>query len=447
MNKSRLLKLLIKDAEKNADDYYGNFYKRSLEEALEELNTRQPVDLPPKLLQQSSRRIVTALRKHFKDDVTFISFILNHYFPEQYLFYRVSKLEEEIFTGLEFFAEVAPELDFPFRKIGKKGFDHYLALNEGLLEFAHGKWPRLKKPNNRLMYFLYEGLGQMFLEKSDYRRYWVMMSKPSSFEHLKGRGITWSARKDMQAGDLVFMYRAAPHSAITEIYQTTAEPYFEPGGGWDGFWVDLEKVCEIKPIPIAEMRASPTINSWSSLRRNFIGLVTDPVPHSVYNGLLAQIPSSVRKKYKLNQEPVAETGTSGQFASEKDFEEAIIVPLLKKWAFRFQREHLCYFQVGGQRYPTRVDFLVSDGHGLLTLFENKQRILNNGKDLSAAIEQAKSYALQLGLLSFVVASPEGLWLYALDRNEATLKTHLTLQMLQDQRQEEAFRETLLKVRF
>jgi hypothetical protein len=37
---------------------------------------------------------IPLLRRHFKDNVTLISKVLNHLFPDQYLFYRVSKLEE-----------------------------------------------------------------------------------------------------------------------------------------------------------------------------------------------------------------------------------------------------------------------------------------------------------------------------------------------------------------
>ena len=62
---------------------------------------------------------------------------------------------------------------------------------------------------------------------------------------------------------------------------------------------------------------------------------------------------------------------------------------------------------------------MSDGEGPVTLFENKFRIIND-RDLAPVIDQAKSYALLLGLPSFVVASPEGMRFYSLNRNQEKL---------------------------
>ena len=75
--------------------------------------------------------------------------------------------------------------------------------------------------------------------------------------------------------------------------------------------------------------------------------------------------------------------------------------------------------IGSQHHACQIDYLVKDSNDeFLTLFENKIRIANE-KELTQAVLQAKSYALQLGLNSFVVASPEGFWVYRLDRNKET----------------------------
>lgn len=80
------------------------------------------------------------------------------------------------------------------------------------------------------------------------------------------------------------------------------------------------------------------------------------------------------------------------------------------------------------------------------MFENKLKILHDKgeEDLQQAMEQGKSYALMLGLPSFVVASPEGLWIYSLQRNTETLEKHIPLEEL-DAREEDA-RRLLLKLR-
>ena len=162
--------------------------------------------------------MIPVLREYFKDNVTFISAVLNHYFPKQYFFYRVSKLEEEIFEGIQFFSEIVPEFDtLRFPRVGRTGFSRYLKLNEALLKFARRHWPKLTQ--TRLAYFLYQGLGDLFLEKSDHNRYWVAAAGDDYFWALDSEDeIDWSSRKEMNPGDLVFMYRKAPRSAITDIY-------------------------------------------------------------------------------------------------------------------------------------------------------------------------------------------------------------------------------------
>jgi hypothetical protein len=451
MNKLLVLNWLLHDADEYADDLYGAIAESrkdiSLQEALRELNNWRDINLPASL-PKTPDKLIPALRKHFKDNITFISLVLNRYFPEEYFFYRVSALEEEIFEGFEFFSEVIPEFSvLNFRGVGRKGFDRYLRLNKALLEFASLVWPELelKKYQNRLAYLLYQGLGELFLERSDYNRYWLMATQERYFEHLDtGEDVEWSGRKEMQTGDLVFMYRMAPRKAIADVYWVKDEPYFDPWGEWGGFVVLMEKVCAIQDIPFAEMKTDHTLGKWGLVRRNFQGTVTEPMPYSMYNRLLDKIPAALRDEHGLEYEPVATMEGSGQFASEAEFEEDMIVPLLKHWELKYQAQHPCLFRVGSQYHSGKVDFLVSDAAGPLTLFEDKLRIIND-RELKPAVDQAKSYALLLGLPSFVVASPEGMWLYSLAKNQERLVKQVPVSEFRD-RQEEEFRELLVTLR-
>jgi len=304
----------------------------------------------------------------------------------------------------------------------------------------------VKHPQIKLAYFLYQGLGDLFLEKSDYHRYWVMATHEEYFWALdSGEDVIWSGRKEMQVGDLVFMYRTAPRSSITDIYQVKNDPVFNPWYGWHGFEVDMSKVCPIDEISFSEMRNDPILGQWGIVKRNFVGTVTEPVPHSVYNQLLTKIPEKIHRQYKLEPEPVAQMGRSGQFALEAEFEEEVIMPLLRRWGLKYKSQYTCPFRIGSQDHHGRVDFYVSDQNGPLTLFENKLRILND-KDLSLAVKQAKSYALLLGLMSFVVASPEGIWLYSLNKNQESLIKKISVDEMSNQTQEEEVRNLLLKLR-
>jgi hypothetical protein len=79
----------------------------------------------------------------------------------------------------------------------------------------------------------------------------------------------------------------------------------------------------------------------------------------------------------------------------------------------------------------------------LTLFEDKLRIAND-EVLDLVMRQAKSYALMLGLPSFAVAAPEGLWIYSLVRNIETLQAHFLPDELTGQ--DEQARSLLVRLR-
>jgi hypothetical protein len=229
--------------------------------------------------------------------------------------------------------------------------------------------------------------------------------------------------------------------------------------GWGGFDAYLTKVCAIEDIPFADMRKDDILGKWGVVKKFFVGVVAEPVPPAIYNRLLEKIPSAIREKHKLkfakiltaegktptlSQPPTLTTShLSGQFPSEEKFEEERIIPLLRRWRLQYKRQHFCPFRIGSQDLFGRVDFYVSDKAGLLTVFEDKLWITNDN-DLKPAVAQAKSYALLLGSPSFVVASPERMWLYSLDRNHETLYPQLPGADLNQQ--EEEFRSLLLRLR-
>jgi hypothetical protein len=447
VNKELLLDWVLEDAEKNEDHYRPESRSQvaPYELLLEDMRSLGGDKIAlPSSLPSTPGRMISRLRSHFKDNVTLISRVLNYHLPDQYHFYRVSKLEEEIFMGFDFFSSIVPEFDFSFPTVGRKGFERYLAVNEALLACFRRGYPELKNPQARIAWFVYEGLGRLFLEESEHRRYWVQVTGEDYFEALDSdNDLNWSARKGVRAGDLVFIYRTAPRSAITDVFEVTNDSYFEPWGEWDRFWMDMSRMCRTKDITFAELKNDGVLGEWGAVRKRFQGIVVESMPPSIYNRLLEKIPRDLCTLHDLEPEPTASEGLSGRFAIEADFADQVIEPLLRQWDFRFEREYKCQFFVGSQAIYGRIDFLVSDGRGPITLFENKRKILDE-KALNLAVEQGKSYALMLGLPSFVVASPEGLWIYSLSRNLTNLEKHVSTDDLKTE--DGQIRSTLLSLR-
>jgi len=200
------------------------------------------------------------------------------------------------------------------------------------------------------------------------------------------------------------------------------------------------------------------LEEWGIVKRHFVGTTAEPVPPRAYNRLLDLIGSDLQAKHNLEREPEPSSVTSppfhpatwptpelsGRFGLEVDFEDKVIRPLLKGWGFKAHGQYTCSAWIGGQEHLLRVDFLVSDDEGPVTLFEDKLRIIGD-EDLKPAVRQAKSYALLLGLPSFVIAAPEGMWLYALDRNQERLVEQLPVVQAREQL-EKRFKDLLLSLR-
>jgi len=453
MNDELVLKWLIEDAHQNAERYYNvDVWQRDLKVLLSGINSGRDIPLPPVITSNEmvdEDDVISTLNDNFKNNVSNISLILNYLYPQKYLFYRVSLLENEIFAGFKFLSQIYEKFQFPFTKIGhgKNSFDNYLILNNALFSFASKAWPNSKDPKSiqkRINYFLFDELGFLFLDRNSYNRYWILISGPENFDSLDNEiDTTWSGRKEMQIGDVVFMYRQSPRKAITEIFKVSGQPYFDAYLGWGGFYTPLKKITSIKDIKMVEMKHDSILNKWSFVKVQSQGVIAASIPYSIYNRLLEKIGKNVSERFGLSPESIGQEETSGTYSSEEEFEDKIIEPLLRHWGFKFRRQYPCYFIIGSQYHTCYVDFIVQDEKGDLTLFEDKLEILNESQ-LKKAVLQAKSYSLLLGMKSFVVASPEGFWIYKVERNHEILLNNIKSNKLDEN--EESIRNLIIKIR-
>lgn len=114
---------------------------------------------------------------------------------------------------------------------------------------------------------------------------------------------------------------------------------------------------------------------------------------------------------------------------EERFEEAALLPLLDTLDLQYERQHQIVNWPRSARRG-RIDLLVHDAAGLLTVIESK-RALRGEVDLCAAARQAHSYARAMGTPSFVVAAPAGVWVYGCHGAHALLDRAFTWLDLHD----------------
>lgn len=130
---------------------------------------------------------------------------------------------------------------------------------------------------------------------------------------------------------------------------------------------------------------------------------------------------------------------------EERFEDSVLIPLLARWGFIAQRQVACALPGRNRAQRGRVDLLVyeSAAGAPLTLVESKRHI--RGEDeLGRAAAQAAAYARSLGLPSFVVAAPRGLWVYRRSGERHACVAHYT--SLQVHQAPDAPRQLLIDLR-
>jgi thiol-disulfide isomerase/thioredoxin len=131
----------------------------------------------------------------------------------------------------------------------------------------------------------------------------------------------------------------------------------------------------------------------------------------------------------LLAEDVAQGAVSGDVRwnpVEAQFEDAVLLPLLHGWGWVVQRQVACVFPKRPRALRGRIDLLVyAKPQGPpLTLIESKRQIRGE-PDLRQAVGQAAAYAHSLGLPSFVIAAPRGVWVYRTAGEQPAYVRHFT----------------------
>jgi len=143
MNKPQLLNYMLKDVALSPSKNRYN-KPRNLNGKMLELYSRRKTQFRfPLRLPSHKGRMETALKRFYKNDVAKISLILNHHFPKDFIFFRPSKLDPELYAGFDFFSDIVTQFA-DFRRVKRNAFDDYLSLNEKLLSFARNTFPRKK---------------------------------------------------------------------------------------------------------------------------------------------------------------------------------------------------------------------------------------------------------------------------------------------------------------
>ncbi|MFN8505378.1 thioredoxin family protein [Kouleothrix sp.] len=224
---------------------------------------------------------------------------------------------------------------------------------------------------------------------------------PGSATPIRVGEAGFARRVRAAAVPVVALFGAAGCAASRELAAQLGQLAAQYGGQLLVLWLDVERAHVLAEQ--YAIGATPTLlvlRDGEELTR-VVGFAPAPLVRVLFEQILADALAPGRLWCPV----------------EQVFEDAVLIPLLDAWGWRYRRQVAC----PGAANRGRVDILVYDDNMLAprTLFENKRQIGSQAA-LQQAATQARRYAEQFGLPTFVVAAPAGLWVYRLDDGQARL---------------------------
>ena len=204
----------------------------------------------------------------------------------------------------------------------------------------------------------------------------------------------WQCSPQTHAGDMIVMYLRAPISAISSIWRSQSVGFIDPFFYYYRCTI-IGRPVKIPRMSIKSIKADSVLGKMPIVGSNMQGINGVELKPSEYNYIVDLSGVDV---LKLEYAP-PESGA--KYASEKEVEEKLIKPLIKKLGYS-EDDYVqqMYIEIGNHNHALIPDFVLlperSRGHySGFTIIEGK-RSIKDDKELETVKAQARSYAFLTG---------------------------------------------------
>ena len=220
--------------------------------------------------------------------------------------------------------------------------------------------------------------------------------------------LFWQCDPDIRAGDMLVMCIKSPISAITSVWRCCSTGFNDPF-----FWYyRCSYICKpqkVKRFGLERIKKDRILSKMSIVKKNLQGINGVELRPSEYNHIL-----DITKGTDIKRLEYAMDVSEDECVNEREVENKLIKPLLKKLGYT-EEEYTQQLKIpiGNHNNLLIPDFVLLPQmkRGFQTAFAiiEAKRSITTKKELKAALEQARSYALQLGVKYSVVFSQEKIW--------------------------------------
>lgn len=221
----------------------------------------------------------------------------------------------------------------------------------------------------------------------------------------------WQCSPDTRAGDLVVMYLRTPISAVDSVWRSVSIGFNDPFFYYYRCTY-IARPHKLKRISQKQLQEDAVFKELPIIKKNMQGVNGVELYPSVYNHLIDLAESDLPRLEDI-------TADTGYICSEKDVENELIKPLLKKLGYKEQEyQQQLYMEIGNHNHALIPDFVihpvVSTGHQSADFLVEAKLSIPSTKLLEEAKTQARGYAKLLSAKYAVVASKEGIWITKVD---------------------------------
>ena len=354
--------------------------------------------------------------KEFALGITYYSTFLAIEFPEAFIPYYFCYNYNVFEKIAEEFEIEMPEI--PVKKDYEGRFFHYAEICMTLWDF--------RKKHNMSPYelwaFLYDFAPKYIGGTDSYiikdipepkGAYFIGGSKDDIFLDGNEEKITcWQCDPDTRAGDMIVMYLKTPVSAVDSVWRSISVGFNDPFFYYYRCTYIANPVS-IKRITQKQLQQDSVFKDVPIVRKNMQGINGVELLPSQYNHLMDIAGADVPRLEFI----VSESGQ--ELIREKDVENKLIIPLLKKLGYN-ENEYTkqLYIEIGNHNHAMIPDFVLlpkhSKGHySAFALIEAKIKI-SSQKQLEETKTQARSYAVQLKSKYAAIADKNKIWVLSSD---------------------------------
>lgn len=217
----------------------------------------------------------------------------------------------------------------------------------------------------------------------------------------------WQCDPDTRAGDMIVMYLRTPISAVDSVWRSVSIGFNDPFFYYYRCTYIANPVG-VKRITQKQLQQDKILKDMPIVRKNMQGINGVELLPSQYNHLMdiaeADIP---RLEFIV-------TEGNETFNREKDVENKLIIPLLKKLGYEEDGYvQQLYIEIGNHNHALIPDFVllpkVSKGHQSAFALIEAKLYISNQKEMEAVKTQARSYAVQLKAKYAVIADKNKVW--------------------------------------